>query len=233
MSRTASVIRAIGTALPDHVLDASARGELLQSIWPRMAMVGAAMAESGGLRYLAEDPKRLLEPRGLTDAMALYGSHAIRLAESASRQALDQAGINPAAIDVIVSVSCTGYLVPALDVHLIERLGMRPDVVRLPITELGCSGGAAAISLGHRHLVAYPDQCVLVVAVELAEDARQPLPFLRQETRVLPVAKTAVGLGGTPVPPERIVIENVVVNAKLDDALFSKPQITASTSNSK
>jgi len=58
------------------------------------------------------------------------------------------------------------------------------------------------------------------------------IPFVL-ETRVLPVGKTAVGLGDTPVPPERIVIENVVVNAKLDDALFSKPQITASTSNSK
>jgi len=58
------------------------------------------------------------------------------------------------------------------------------------------------------------------------------IPFVL-ETRVLPVGKTAVGLGDTPVPPERIVIENVVVNARLDDALFSKPQITASTSNSK
>ena len=58
------------------------------------------------------------------------------------------------------------------------------------------------------------------------------IPFVL-ETRVLPVGKTAVGLRETPVPPEKIVIENVVVNAKLDDTLFSKPQITASTSKSK
>jgi hypothetical protein len=58
------------------------------------------------------------------------------------------------------------------------------------------------------------------------------IPFVL-ETRVLPVAKTAVGLRDTPVPPEKIVIEKVAVNEKLDDALFSKPQITASTSNSK
>ena len=59
------------------------------------------------------------------------------------------------------------------------------------------------------------------------------IPFLL-ETRVLPVGKTAVGMGETPVPPERIVIEKVVVNAKLDDALFSKPQVvTASVSNLK
>jgi alkylresorcinol/alkylpyrone synthase len=144
------------------------------ALWPRMAMVGSAVEDAGGSRYLAEHPDRLLEPRGLTDTMKLYLKHAIDLAESASRQALDGAGVSPAAIDVIISVSCTGYLVPSLDVHLAQRLGLRTDVVRLPITELGCSAGAAALSLGHRHLAAYPDQAVLVVAVELPSLSFQP-----------------------------------------------------------
>jgi predicted naringenin-chalcone synthase len=169
-----STVQAIGTAVPDHVLDASARQELLRAIWPRMAMVAAAVEEAGGIRYLAEHPGQLLEPRGLTDTMALYSRHATSLAESASRQALQGAEVTPEAIDVIISVSCTGYLVPSLDVHLIERLGLRNDVVRLPITELGCSGGAAAIGLAHRHLAAYPDQHVLVVAVELPSLTFQP-----------------------------------------------------------
>jgi alkylresorcinol/alkylpyrone synthase len=169
-----SAIRGIGTALPDHVLDAQARQELLRAIWPRMAMVGPAVEEAGGSRHLAEPPARLLEPRGLTETTALYAKHASRLAESASCQALDRAELSPDAIDMIISVSCTGYLVPSLDVHLIERLGLRNDVIRLPITELGCSGGAAAISLGHRHLAAYPDQRVLVVAVELPSLTFQP-----------------------------------------------------------
>ncbi|HEY8761462.1 MAG TPA: type III polyketide synthase [Candidatus Dormibacteraeota bacterium] len=169
-----STIQAIGTALPDHVLDASARMDLLTAIWPRMAMVGTAVDEAGGIRYLAEHPAQLLEPRTLTETMALYARHATDLAESASRQALDRAAVNPDSIDVIVSVSCTGYLVPSFDVHLVERLGLRQDVVRLPITELGCSGGAAAIALGHRHLAAYPDQRVLVVAVELPSLTFQP-----------------------------------------------------------
>jgi alkylresorcinol/alkylpyrone synthase len=169
-----STIQAIGTALPDHELDASARQELLTAIWPRMAMVGAAVEEAGGRRFLAEQPARLLESRGLTDTMALYARHATRLAEAASRQALERADVKPEAIDVIISVSCTGYLVPSLDVHLIQRLGLRSDVVRLPITELGCSGGAAGIALGHRHLAAYPDQHVLLVAVELPSLTFQP-----------------------------------------------------------
>ena len=55
------------------------------------------------------------------------------------------------------------------------------------------------------------------------------IPFVL-ETRVQPVAQTAMGVKDTPVPPERTVIEKVVVNAKLDDATFSKPQIEVASS---
>jgi hypothetical protein len=47
------------------------------------------------------------------------------------------------------------------------------------------------------------------------------IPFTL-ETRVLPVARTATGMRDTPVPAEKIVIEKVVVNPKLDDSLFAK-----------
>jgi len=47
------------------------------------------------------------------------------------------------------------------------------------------------------------------------------IPFV-QETRVLPVSKNALGFRDTPVPPEKIVLEKVVVNPKFDEKLFSK-----------
>jgi len=50
------------------------------------------------------------------------------------------------------------------------------------------------------------------------------IPFVL-ETRVLPVAQTAMGFRDTPVPAERTIIDKVVVNPKLDDTLFSKPEI--------
>jgi hypothetical protein len=50
------------------------------------------------------------------------------------------------------------------------------------------------------------------------------IPFVL-ETRVLPVAKTALGLRDTPVPPEKALIEKVVINPKFDAGLFSKPAI--------
>lgn len=52
------------------------------------------------------------------------------------------------------------------------------------------------------------------------------IPFVL-ETRVLPVAKTALGLRDTPVPPEKALIEKVTINPKFDAGLFSKPAIPA------
>jgi len=45
------------------------------------------------------------------------------------------------------------------------------------------------------------------------------------ETRVLPVAHTAMGLKSPVFPAENIVIEKVAVNPKLDETLFTKPAI--------
>ena len=50
------------------------------------------------------------------------------------------------------------------------------------------------------------------------------MPFV-SETRVLPVGTNALGLRDTPVPPERIVIDKVVVNPNLVESVFSKVQV--------
>jgi hypothetical protein len=53
------------------------------------------------------------------------------------------------------------------------------------------------------------------------------IPFAL-ETRVLPVAKTAMGFRDTLVPPEKVLIEKVVINPQFDAGLFSKPAIATS-----
>jgi hypothetical protein len=52
------------------------------------------------------------------------------------------------------------------------------------------------------------------------------IPFVL-ETRVLRVGKNALGIRDTLVPPERIVIEKVVVNPKVEEQLFSKMEVPA------
>ena len=54
------------------------------------------------------------------------------------------------------------------------------------------------------------------------------IPFVL-ETRVLQVGKTALGMKDPPVPPEKVIIEKAVVNPKLDESRFAKPQIGVSS----
>jgi hypothetical protein len=51
------------------------------------------------------------------------------------------------------------------------------------------------------------------------------VPFIL-ETKVLPVSQNAKGPRERPIPTEKIIVEKVEVNPKLDEALFSKPEVT-------
>jgi alkylresorcinol/alkylpyrone synthase len=158
-----SAFLGFGTALPEHTVDGAASAALLGELWPRLRGATPELIT----RHVVAPVDWLLTPRPLGETMRAYAEHAPRLALQATCGALRAAGVEPAAIDLVISVSCTGYLVPSLEVRLAAEIGMRPDVIRLPLTELGCSGGAAGVAAAHRHLAAFPDHRVLVVAVEL------------------------------------------------------------------
>jgi alkylresorcinol/alkylpyrone synthase len=157
------VFLGFGTALPEHTIDSEAGLAALSAFWPRLR--GASPEPL--TRHMVAPLDWLVVPRTLGETMRAYADHAPRLARQAACRALDAAGVEPRQIDLVVSVSCTGYMVPSLDVRLAAEIGLRPDVTRLPLTELGCSGGAAAVAAAHRHLAAYPADHVLVVAVEV------------------------------------------------------------------
>jgi len=161
-----SSILSVATAVPRHRLDAASALARLRRFWPQLERLDAADAGIG-TRYTCEPVERLLHPRSLSELRLSYLAYAKQLAGQAAKRALAEPGLRGCDVDMVVTVSCTGYLVPSLDVHLAGELGLRPDVIRVPITELGCSGGAAAIALAHRHLLAFPDHKVLVMAVEL------------------------------------------------------------------
>ncbi len=108
-----------------------------------------------------------IEPRPLSKTNEEYQEHAIALGRRAAQECLAKAGVTPAEVDLIISVSCTGYMVPSLDAHLLNLMGFRNNIRRLPITELGCVAGATALSKAWEFLRAFPDKTVLIVAVEL------------------------------------------------------------------
>ncbi len=97
----------------------------------------------------------------------IYIESACRLGTEAARECLERGGAHPQDVDHIIYVSTTGLATPSIDARLINLLGLRTDISRVPVWGLGCVGGAVGLSMAYDHIKAYPDSRVLLVAVEL------------------------------------------------------------------
>jgi alkylresorcinol/alkylpyrone synthase len=104
---------------------------------------------------------------GVGPANDRYIREATDLGEQALRAALEAAGLAGRDLDLLIVTSVTGVAVPSLDARLIARLGLRPDIKRLPIFGLGCVAGAAALGRLHDYLLAWPQHHAALLAVEL------------------------------------------------------------------
>jgi alkylresorcinol/alkylpyrone synthase len=81
--------------------------------------------------------------------------------------ALTEAGLTARDVDFVMFTSVTGVSAPSIDALLIPRLGMRPDVKRIPSFGLGCVAGAAGLARVHDYLVGHPNDVGVVLSVEL------------------------------------------------------------------
>lgn len=194
-------VRAVGLSFPTTVVDRDGTRRALEALFPAEDRAKIrAMVDRSGVRERRIVPSldEILNPTTFGERNEAYRRAAVDLSVRACGQALRRAAVAPEEIDVLIDVSCTGITIPALDVEIVPRAGLRADVRRIPITEAGCAGGALALNVAAG--LAAAGAKVLVVAVELC--SLSLVPGDRSRTNLVASILFGDGAAAAVVTPE-------------------------------
>ena len=117
-------------------------------------------------RYSIMDAEEVFMNSSFEEKNNIYVREVTKLAEQSLLKSLKKVGLQPTDIDYIITVSCTGIMIPSVDAYLINSLQMRQDIVRLPVTEMGCVAGISGIIYAKNFLNANPNKRAAVISVE-------------------------------------------------------------------
>lgn len=117
-------------------------------------------------RYSIMGPEEVFTKTSFEEKNDLYVREVIKLGKECLEGALSKAGLSPQSLDYIITVSCTGIMIPSLDAYLINALQLKQDIVRLPVTEMGCAAGISGMIYAKKFLQANPGKRAAVIAVE-------------------------------------------------------------------
>lgn len=167
-----SRIVAVATALPEHVYDQAEITDMLAPMITenpsKQAVLRRLHASSGvRTRHLVMPIEQYRDSQTFTQTNDRFVEVATALAERSVLEALTIAGIAADEVDFIMFTSVTGISAPSVDALLAPRVGLRPDVKRVPMFGLGCVAGAAGIARVHDYLLGHPDDVAVLVSVEL------------------------------------------------------------------
>ncbi|GAB2605992.1 1,3,6,8-tetrahydroxynaphthalene synthase [Streptomyces capparidis] len=166
-------------AVPEHVItkeDTLELARLLHKSHPQLALA-LRLIENTGVRkrHIVQPIDDTLRHPGFTERNALYEKESKARVPEVVREALEHADLRPRDIDLIIYVSCTGFMMPSLTAWLINHMGFRSDTRQMPIAQLGCAAGGAAINRAHDFCTAYPGSNALIVACEFCSLCYQPM----------------------------------------------------------
>ncbi|NJQ00399.1 type III polyketide synthase [Streptomyces zingiberis] len=165
-------------SVPDHVITLDRTLELARSLHADHPALPLALRliENTGVRtrHLLRPVEETLRHPGFEERNAVYEAEAKARVPAVVREALGHGGLRVTDIDLIVFVSCTGFTMPSLTAWLINTMGFRGDTRQVPIAQLGCAAGGAAINRAHDFCTAYPSANALVIACEFCSLCYQP-----------------------------------------------------------
>ena len=96
----------------------------------------------------------------------IYVREVKKLGTAVLRNALNESNWSPDSLDYIITVSCTGIMIPSLDAYIVNDLQLRQNIIRLPVTEMGCAAGVSGLIYAASFLRANPGKRAAVIAVE-------------------------------------------------------------------
>jgi alkylresorcinol/alkylpyrone synthase len=160
----------LATAVPPHVVEQAEAKAAARRAFGRKALFDrlSGVFDNAGIakRHTVAPLDWYERPHGWAERNAVYLAASEKLFEQAATKAIADAGLRPADIDGVVTVSTTGIATPSLEARVGPRIGLRDDVRRVPVFGLGCAGGVNGLSLAARLASANPGSNWLFVTVE-------------------------------------------------------------------
>ncbi len=117
-------------------------------------------------RYSIMAPEEVFTSTSFEEKNRIYVREVKKLGSDVLRKSLENTDWEASSLDYIITVSCTGIMIPSLDAYLINEHQLRQDIVRLPVTEMGCAAGISGMIYAHNFLKANPGKRAAVIAVE-------------------------------------------------------------------
>lgn len=165
--------------VPEHVVTMEQTLELAERLHhgkPQLPLALRMIRNTGvRTRYLVQPIEQALEHPGLQERNRIYERESKARCPEVIEEAIKNADLTPRDIGMIIYVSCTGFLMPSLTAHLINKMDFRFDTKQLPIAQLGCAAGGAAINRAQEFCRANPGQNALIVSCELCSLCYQPV----------------------------------------------------------